>query len=949
MPEIQNGLYNSQLDFIKLLSSSIQVNKTNLLERRRSLLETRKEVSKKEIQSQNDPVLVNLGGDIYVQYPPSRALEAIDGMLQTIDNQTQALSTKLDSASRAIFDLERIISQQSINDNLDDSNQSGEAVDEPEEADMFVSEDGLPMMEIVEELDDDGNITNSHVRPQRSEELVEFANGKLAELLEGRTDMLEGSTPKEKQKLQPKYINGKRVFGPEKPEWMLNGDPDSFLEKRRIKAGASNQIGASTENLESKNKNKDCENSKATQNSHLFLSNEPSIQVKEQLMQDKNQQASPQFDENSKPATEIQSPPRSLSPEADFSDNESDSTANSQIPEDAPFDPNTPAIPVSELLELELISNELDDEEDEDDEDSNGDNDEDEDDDNEDEFGRTRGSMFPISLAGRIQEELAKARGIRTGTKPKPPTKEIHSAVVASEIKESAILEESNEEAIDSDDDSEPVKHVRFSDTISIKRFEKVPPKKKRANSTGMISSVTRFAPINDLDSSAIENNEEKTVKMSRFKQERLEKSSSSGSAKPSTPLQSAMKHSALKNVGTQKSEPKLTEKVTIKPEVKNKSFDSPVVSNTIIERENDEPINPPVLNKKDKPMSRFRVEHIGSKNKATSSRSDDVFESNSQSRASSTESNNENKAKPKVSRFKSQIKGNKSIPRFPVSSRIEELESYSPDSKSVNGEPNTSSSKPHEKLIKDQIVEKDTCEFDELETSSKSDYEKSAKKDDHLAAAGSDLTHDFSSMNVNPALIKGIRSVIPPNVLNKANEYYEQSLMTEEDFIKAHLGNEDDSTKDKDKKEDFPKNDKDKYYKARPVLSDVLVEREDAPEIDAKGLGFLPDEYLKSKNSNDDNLGQSEDDDGDMDYTVNRKQLLEEYQKVRQSLIYKTGGFGRSPEEMLMEPAYEYNGDYNSSSGNGNILEKTPTGAIPKPAKKVSRFKAARLSNRRL
>lgn len=203
----------------------------------------------------------------------------------------------------------------------------------------------------------------------------------------------------------------------------------------------------------------------------------------------------------------------------------------------------------------------------------------------------------------------------------------------------------------------------------------------------------------------------------------------------------------------------------------------------------------------------------------------------------------------------------------------------------------------------------------------------------------------DTTGVSVNPALIKGLRSMFPQEVLDKANDYYEGSLMSEADFIRAHLGDEADN--EVDAKADANKDTKKADYKAKPVLADTLVEREDAPDIDGIGMGYLPDRQVKTlkkkvqkakqnkqklredkddgnENGDLNNDNDDDDDDDDDDYTVSRAELLQEYQKVRQTLIYQTGGYGKSPEELETEPVEE-------------------------PVRKASRFKMARLSNRRL
>ncbi|KAF5101095.1 hypothetical protein DV451_002281 [Geotrichum candidum] len=140
-------------------------------------------------------------------------------------------------------------------------------------------------------------------------------------------------------------------------------------------------------------------------------------------------------------------------------------------------------------------------------------------------------------------------------------------------------------------------------------------------------------------------------------------------------------------------------------------------------------------------------------------------------------------------------------------------------------------------------------------------------------------------------------------------------SLLSEEDFIKAHMPESDEEEEDNKDDTDGAKEKED--YQDRPIIEENLIEREFAPPVDSRGMGYVPAKYLHG----DDDENESDDE----DFTVSRAEIAKEYQKIRQSLIYQTGGYGKSIEELELEPVDE----------DGN-------------AKKVSRFKAARLSTRR-
>lgn len=887
----------------------------------------------------------------------------------------------------------------------------------------------------------------SQVRPQKSLELADFANNKLAKVLEGRDDLLKGNYDEENS---TKFINGKPVFGPKKPEWLVKGLPNPH-DKKRIQAGVFNgNAKATKQEIQSKEKEANAIEKPKSQSEKTSVVSEKIASANVENVDDKkpnklettSKKDLKSLDNKTATTNEIVKDgkqPKDFEKKQEqesSSDNESDGSddsdsSSSQPPDDVPYGPNQPAIPTSELLELELIANDIDDESDfeggpeafglgPDDDGKLGDEhdfDDDEDDDNEDEYGRTRGSLVPSQYASRIQEEIARLRA--TGKSALEST--------------TSAIDEENDEFIEEDDDapvlSEPEfkekKRVRFSETIEIKRFEKNPPKKKPAHSTGMISPKSHIEPIKDnstpSQSEALSKDEPAPPRVSRFKLERMEAGTSSKKSFIDAPI-TTHQHSP------------------------SESMSNPIIRHTVMERE-PIPVVPPIdpntqsaLNKQ--PISVTPT--VSGKQSSSSSgtpkpdaaTAGNVKENTTSSGASSipekrkissapvspatSASSASAEPKKKTSRFKVQLQESRtSRTSIPTSSRIEELESHQlKTDKEIMREKElekkklleekskvaAASSSASTSSIVGDIMEKCTNDLDEvsafnmgekksqindskvdkkkdqigdskpaekeniLKTEKKEDKKDSPKKvsfdektftNKHKQADASAGVFDSSGTSINPALVHGLRSMFPQEVLDKANEYYENSLMSEEDFIKAHLPDDDnengEGAEKNEAKVEETANDKKKQDRNKPILAETLVERENAPIVDGFGMGYMPDQQInrlkkkskagknekvksndsgsKSSNKNgvdDENNNEYDvdndddyDDDDDQDYGVSRHELLQEYQKIRQTLIYQTGGFGKSPEELEAEPVGE-------------------------PAKRVSRFKMARLSNRR-
>lgn len=153
---------------ISELSESIARKREIAVTRQNELQQARSLAAASEIQSKSEPIIVHLGGDYYASLPPQEALASLDRMISTHQSHIDRYDKQLDSAQRATVDLQRIADEVEAQEEQDrkdplpktvsDALSSGAIVDAIGD-DPFMTEDGLPIMEIVEELDDDDNIT----------------------------------------------------------------------------------------------------------------------------------------------------------------------------------------------------------------------------------------------------------------------------------------------------------------------------------------------------------------------------------------------------------------------------------------------------------------------------------------------------------------------------------------------------------------------------------------------------------------------------------------------------------------------------------------------------------------------------------------------------------------------------------------------------------------------
>lgn len=86
-----------------------------------------------------------------------RLRDNILARIQEVDTEIAGYDKQIESGNKAIRDLEEIYKREEEL-RQEEANRRTENGEEEEESDPFMTEDGLPMMEIYEELDDDGNV-----------------------------------------------------------------------------------------------------------------------------------------------------------------------------------------------------------------------------------------------------------------------------------------------------------------------------------------------------------------------------------------------------------------------------------------------------------------------------------------------------------------------------------------------------------------------------------------------------------------------------------------------------------------------------------------------------------------------------------------------------------------------------------------------------------------------
>lgn len=371
-------------------------------------------------------------------------------------------------------------------DHDDNDNKNDDDMDTKED-DLDDSFDGgsLPMMEIREELDEDGNIIDSKVEEAGNEDTNEIEKH-LKLLNELAKKKLDGQGKAAKPEAA-KPDTAKPVYGPPPPPPNPGRKVGGGIFKPQVTPGVLRQQSPKIEEIHDDDEEEE-DNQKDSKKEDL------EVPIKD----------------NSPSVTDVT--------EDDSSDSLSSlQSSNSSIS-------SNPAVAPESLLELELLADDAMDEEEDDLEadDEDWDFEDDEDDDmeaDEDDHGRTRGSMFP----GMSQDQL---RTIMEGRKAaaaeaKPPV----SSSIVSDITESPQPIASPVPSVNAPKSSlksasSKPKSVSFSNDLHIKRIpnketirnQERQEQKKQQKQSRFKQELTQKAPIPENDAEEDEDDERITV-----------------------------------------------------------------------------------------------------------------------------------------------------------------------------------------------------------------------------------------------------------------------------------------------------------------------------------------------------------------------------------------------------------------------------------------------------
>uniref|UniRef100_A0A060T5C9 ARAD1B03564p n=1 Tax=Blastobotrys adeninivorans TaxID=409370 RepID=A0A060T5C9_BLAAD len=228
---------------------------------------------------------------------------------------------------------------------------------------------GFPLMDIREEIDDDGNIISATVQPHGADEFAKFAEDTLGKSLHDREQEIkaarDAARDMQKMKQQYDYVDGKPMYGPPKPVPISRETkPTDSKPKRKVQG---QMVYAANSSRESE--------SSIPQNSRIVdvTDQEKEKEEAKEKINEKGKEMEERKEERKEGSQTIPS-----------------SQTTTQRNEQPISQPNHPSIVPEELLELELIAEDVDDENDiewEYDEDYD-----EEDEEDEDEYGRSSAS-----------------------------------------------------------------------------------------------------------------------------------------------------------------------------------------------------------------------------------------------------------------------------------------------------------------------------------------------------------------------------------------------------------------------------------------------------------------------------------------------------------------------------------------------------------------------------
>lgn len=447
-------------------------------------------------------VLVFLGCEYFVERDPESAVKQVETRLEYLTAAIHEFTQKIKDAKQTVDNIDTLVKYQKE----EDESEKMDAVEEEAH-----NEEGLPFMDIREELDEDGNVMSSTINPQNEKRLQDFGRehgiapqDELDELNELLQDM--GIAKKEESKIleprvpEPKIqeiehagdIIDQTIVDSEANDLVAMSDivverdithPEAvteFIVERDVTDDLQEAINESVIETEIEEVLKE------------YIHETGETPMDASMTADKDSQVEETPDHEyfsflksmgviSKTQCQIQEPPvieAKEEPESERSESFGD------------YDPSQPAIDQDDILQLQLIADEFDDEEIDYDELEYGFDADDTDDDDDDrvdwdEQAQIDKTFVPESSSALFMKELQKLREKKQGNDPHQ-----QSAI------DSGVVEEIH---TDLQMNKKEKKSVKFSDKLEIKEIENISAELKRNEEAQM--KLSRFRQLRKTNS----------------------------------------------------------------------------------------------------------------------------------------------------------------------------------------------------------------------------------------------------------------------------------------------------------------------------------------------------------------------------------------------------------------------------------------------------------------
>ncbi|KAA8916489.1 hypothetical protein TRICI_001352 [Trichomonascus ciferrii] len=808
-----------------------------------------------EILVVNDRVKLFVGDGWFIEQSVEDSLGFVRRRLHKLGEEITQINNNLDSARKAVADLEKLdfdedVQKETKNDGLDD----------------YTTPEGLPMMDIHEELDEEGNVVSASVEPQKKDhDLKEFAEKHLTRLIQQREEDIKnersGANSNQNEEYDSegyKLIGGKRVYGPPRPpseeevpkDEKAQSQPKSILKKSNNSESSSRSMDKPPESMK---RFMGLKEGKIPQESGRIS------EVTEEDDNTKNQSHSKGGDVQEKPSSD--SIDRSKNHNQDEVSVIDPVKKMSESVKQQSLNHHHHSIDTEDLLQLELIANDL--TKNEEDMHFDGvdwefeeDYEEDDDDEEEDEYGRSSIGYERLTL-----EEVEK----RT------------------KAAEAAALEAKNNRP---SPDSAGKKQVRFASEVEINRFDKT----RVAQSDSHIESGV-LAPGNEPES---ELETKKKKRVSRFKAERMENKNNFAPSVGWENVVPVVGEQGPVKRGNSAAQAESMDKVIEENFVESASpVKSTVIEGTPIDaiKERQGPVGD--IQEKNEPLESNMVGPVGDVKESVAIEQTVINDSTGPLTAEITEKNGPvgdiMERAPPVNEAKSVSKEDKTS--LPSQSQTNE-----PSRRNIFSiSPNAPTPSRNQKIPPALLRQPEKLKHVKAQAPTPIP---GMEGEQTIVPLEISEEQQISDTVENVASTMKPQDVFSKEVYDLAKEHFKNAVVTEEQFIQAHDRDSGDEDEEPLQEQENPD--------SRPILSTNIQENPTSTPV--------PPSFLDAM----------DDSDSDEDFSVSMAEISTEYHRIRNKLIQKTGGFKQSDAER----------EFESLDENGNPI-------------KVSRFKAARLSNR--